>query len=308
MKTLIIWNPAASRVSPQSLARVLGELAAVSNIGTYRTRAAGDGANYIKDQIEQFDAVVTLGGDGTAREVLEAIAGRVPVGILPGGGTNVFARALGLPRSIPGAARQLAEAISLQRERTVHLGLANGDIFMFACGLGIDAEVVRAVDGKERSVDTEGFAGVRRATEAAFIMAAAERILGKYQPPTLTVEAPGVSMQGSAVLVGSADPWSFLGLMSLHLNPHRKGERRHGLDVLVIERLDLLTLGPLLIAAAGLAPLARRLPAGVVLLEGIEEGVIYADRPTAYQLDGDDQGDTEALYLGVSPSGSRILV
>ena len=50
-----------------------------------------------------------LGGDGTYNEVLNGVELDVPLGFLPGGGTSVLPRALGLPRNPVEAARRVAE-------------------------------------------------------------------------------------------------------------------------------------------------------------------------------------------------------
>ena len=66
--------------------------------------------------------------------------------MIPGGGANVLARALGVPLDAAAAIRQLREAIAAGRHRTIGLGLAADRYFTFSAGLGMDAEVVREVD------------------------------------------------------------------------------------------------------------------------------------------------------------------
>jgi diacylglycerol kinase (ATP) len=46
----------------------------------------------------RFDAVVAAGGDGTVRDAAEGLIGHsTPLGIIPTGTGNVFAREIGLP-------------------------------------------------------------------------------------------------------------------------------------------------------------------------------------------------------------------
>ena len=68
------------------------------------------------------------------------------IAVIPGGGANVLARALGVPLDAAAAIRQVREAIAAGRHRTIGLGLAADRYFTFSAGLGWDAEVVREVD------------------------------------------------------------------------------------------------------------------------------------------------------------------
>jgi YegS/Rv2252/BmrU family lipid kinase len=104
---------------------------------------------------EGYATIVAVGGDGTANEVVNGMAD-VPhglasarLGIMPLGTVNVFARELGLPRDLPGAARTLAAG----REMTVDLGRAEFTAdgagqcryFLQLAGAGLDARAVELV-------------------------------------------------------------------------------------------------------------------------------------------------------------------
>src|SRR5262249_39562665 len=101
---------------------------------------------------EGLDLVVTLGGDGTVNEVVNGLlrAGPRPglpaLAVVPGGSTNVFARAIGLPRDWAEATGAILDAVHRGRTRTIGLGRADGRYFTFCAGLGLDAEVVRRVE------------------------------------------------------------------------------------------------------------------------------------------------------------------
>ena len=76
-----------------------------------------------------------------------------PFGFLPGGGTSVFPRALGLPRDPVAAARSVGAALGEDRIRRISLGSVNGRRFCFSAGLGFDAEAVRRLDELGRGAD-----------------------------------------------------------------------------------------------------------------------------------------------------------
>lgn len=104
------------------------------------TEYPGHAAELASRNAKGYDAVFTLGGDGTVMDVIGAMGSdSPPLGILPGGTGNLIARALGIPRAIPRAVRRLLDG-ELAR---IDLGrLDNGRRFAFAAGIGIDATMV----------------------------------------------------------------------------------------------------------------------------------------------------------------------
>lgn len=104
------------------------------------TERAGHAAAVAAERAAHYDAVFTLGGDGTAMEVVGALANSAHrVGILPGGTGNLIARTLGIPRQVPRAVRLLLGGA----EARIDLGvLADGRRFAFAAGIGIDADMI----------------------------------------------------------------------------------------------------------------------------------------------------------------------
>src|SRR5262245_11933035 len=74
-----------------------------------------------------IDAVIAGGGDGSIRTVASVLAGTsVPLGIIPLGTFNHFAKDLGLPLDIEGAAATIGSG----HTRLVDLGEVNGEIFI----------------------------------------------------------------------------------------------------------------------------------------------------------------------------------
>ncbi len=88
---------------------------------------------------EGFSMVIAGGGDGTVGATAKGLVGtECPLGILPMGTYNNFARALGLPQELRAACRVLARG----RVRRVDVGVANDEHYFFeAAGVGIDAEL-----------------------------------------------------------------------------------------------------------------------------------------------------------------------
>jgi diacylglycerol kinase family enzyme len=98
--------------------------------------AIAEAAVKARDMAErgELDAVVVGGGDGTIRSVANVLAGSsVPLGILPMGTLNHFARDLKLPLDLDLA----IDVISHKELRTVDLGSVNGAIFVNNSSVGV---------------------------------------------------------------------------------------------------------------------------------------------------------------------------
>lgn len=139
-RALVIANPAA-RVGARRLPTALRELDRRGFAAdAARTEYSGHAAKIAAERAASYDAVFTLGGDGTAMDVIGALAGKgPPVGILPGGTGNLLARSLGIPLGIRRAVRALAAG----REARIDLGqLGDGRIFGIGAGVGVDATMI----------------------------------------------------------------------------------------------------------------------------------------------------------------------
>lgn len=106
------------------------------------------------------DAVIAGGGDGTIRCVASHLAGgssrrsdgrTIPLGVLPLGTLNHFARDLGIPVEIPEAVRLIAEGTV----RALDLGEVNGQVFVNNSILGLYPPVVKVRD-RERQEKRRG--------------------------------------------------------------------------------------------------------------------------------------------------------
>ena len=152
MRALLIVNPVASRVTAAVEQTAIRELEEAVSVEVVRTTRHGEATQLsAAAAADDFDAVLVLGGDGTANEVLNGVGDALPIGLMPGGGTSVMPRNLGLPPSIPAAARRLATALREGTSRQVRVGRLNGRRFAFNAGVGLDAEVVRRVDTHQRT-------------------------------------------------------------------------------------------------------------------------------------------------------------
>ena len=87
-----------------------------------------------KAQRNEVDAIVAGGGDGTIHTVAAVLAGTgVPLGILPLGTLNHFAKDLGIPLDLDGAVDVVAAAHGVN----VDVGEVNGIVFINNSSIGV---------------------------------------------------------------------------------------------------------------------------------------------------------------------------
>ena len=138
----VILNPASGTARRPGLAEEIGGLfrnagvdAAVHTLGDPRGAAmAARGA--LQDRA---DVVVAAGGDGTVSAVAAELAGKdVPLGVLPLGTMNHFARDARIPIDLPGAVATIASG----RPRRVDIGRVNAHLFINNSSIGVYPDIV----------------------------------------------------------------------------------------------------------------------------------------------------------------------
>ncbi len=256
--------------------------------------------------------MVTFGGDGTVNEavngILDADAGDPPdpaalpaLTALPGGSANVFTGALGLPRDPVDATGQILRCLAEQRERTISLGTADGRFFTSNAGLGLDAEVVRAMQGLR--------AHGRTVTPALWVRLALRQFYRQTdrRRPGIDVEldegaAPDPVFVG---IVSNTAPWTYLGTREVNANPRAGFDT--GLDLFALRKLSTVStfgaIGRMLTASRD-----RDLGGRHVLSYHDQARVLMrASRPIAFQIDGEYVGERQSVEFRSIPKALRVL-
>lgn len=103
----------------------------------YVTWEKGDGSRLAAEAVERgVDAVIAAGGDGTVNEVLNGMSGDTPLGIIPVGTANDFAKQVGIP-SDPDHAM---DVILQRKPMRIDTAEINGRRFLNVSTGGIGAE------------------------------------------------------------------------------------------------------------------------------------------------------------------------
>jgi diacylglycerol kinase family enzyme len=145
---MLIANPRAGSVSPLKKEVIVKALQADFKLEVADTEAREHATEIAEEALDRdFDAVVVFGGDGTINEVAQPLVGTdVALGVLPGGNTNVMARSIGVPNDPIEATAFVSASLRADRRRRIGVGRMNTRYFLFSCGIGLDAEVVRRVE------------------------------------------------------------------------------------------------------------------------------------------------------------------
>lgn len=247
-----------------------------------------------------IDAVVVLGGDGTLNEAANGLVGTdTALAVLPGGSTNVFARIIGVPGDPVDAAGWLLDALARDAVSRIGLGVANGRYFLFNCGIGLDAAVVRRVD--ERG-EWKRWAG-----HPLFICTAVStwtRRQHRSRPPLEVLGADGEPLaRGRLVLALNVNPYTFLGNRGLDLVP--EATLNAPLATVTLPSLALLRLLPALIRVLSVGDVRGR--HGVIVHTGQRRLRVTSAPPFPYQLDGEYMGDASQLELSWSPDALNLV-
>lgn len=144
MQTKIVVNPVAGRgTSLKTLPKVKSCLDSEGlKYEIVRTRFPGHATELAGDMEASGARVAAMGGDGTVREVLNGIRSPdTPIGIIPAGMGNDFARSLGIPIDVTRASRYLANT----ETKKVDLGVERGKFFN-VMGVGFPAHVVERIN------------------------------------------------------------------------------------------------------------------------------------------------------------------
>ncbi|WP_117213353.1 diacylglycerol/lipid kinase family protein [Allorhizocola rhizosphaerae] len=305
MRGLLVVNPKATTTSARTRDVLTSALRNEMELTVGYTRRRGHGYDLAKDAAsDSIDVVVALGGDGTVNEVVNGLmAGtdekRPALAVVPGGSTNVFVRALGLPRQPVEAAGVILAALRSGSSRMIGLGRADERYFTFCAGMGIDAAVVRRVERARRRG--------RRSTPILYLRSA----LGEYffdairHDPGITLSLPDEpeEIPVANVIVQNTAPWTYLGDRPVHASPEASFDS--GLDVLALRVLrppsTLQTVGRMLSLQRD--HYGKR----VMLRHDLDEFTVSCATPQAFQLDGDYLGEREKVKFASVPAAIRVI-
>lgn len=306
MRGLLVVNPNATTTNERVRDVLVHALASEVDLETVVTTHPGHARELGERATRQgLDVVITLGGDGTINEAVNGMlvdgpGDRVPaLATVPGGSANVLARGVGLPRDPVEATGVLLHGLADWRVRTISLGRADDRWFTMNAGMGLDAEIIAAMEAQR--------AAGKKATPTRYLLTTLRAYFAgtDRKEPAITLTRPGdddVDHVFVCIVVNAA-PWTFLG--DLAVNPCPSASFDDDLDVFAVRDLRVLpslrwTRRLLMASEAGSAN-------GLFVGHDIPELTLRASRPMPVQIDGEGLGERESLQLIGVPNALRII-
>lgn len=224
-----IVNPISGTKAKNRVAKLIRELLDLQQFAptVVVTEYAGHATQLAQQfAMEDYYAVVAVGGDGTINEVASGLIGTATaLGIVPNGSGNGFARHLDISTRM----NRAIEMLNNSEVINVDYGLVNDQPFFSTCGVGFDAVVAQ-----DFSDSTRGFKGYLQSIFKDFF---------QYKADTYQLKGEGIDITTTAFLVNfaNAGQWGY----DAYIAP--KASIQDGwLDVAIVSEFPMT-------AAAGLA-------------------------------------------------------
>lgn len=151
---LVIINPSSGKEQATDYEEQIRETIqdTYSEITVKYTEGEGDATRFAKEAAENnYDFVVSLGGDGTVNETVNGLApfnSPPKLGIIPMGTVNDLARSLNIPLKPVEAIKLLVSGT----EKKIDVGMTNDNIyFTNILGIGSAAKAIHHVDSEEKT-------------------------------------------------------------------------------------------------------------------------------------------------------------
>ena len=150
---MLIINPCAGRKSGKKNAdKVISMLKKHGLECTlFMTQRRGDATQFVIDDGNKYDIVVCMGGDGTLNEVINGVLKAhlsIPLGYIPAGSTNDFARSMHLSKNLEKSARIIAEC----NVQDIDAGLFNDRYFGYVSSFGLFTRTSYSTPQKVKNV------------------------------------------------------------------------------------------------------------------------------------------------------------
>ncbi|WP_099025578.1 diacylglycerol/lipid kinase family protein [Mycolicibacterium palauense] len=257
------------------------------------------------------DVVIVHGGDGTVNEVVNGLLGGpgpLPVGpvpavaVVPGGSANVFARSLGIPPDPVPATNLLVDLLGDYRRTGTwrRIGLMDcGERWaVFTAGMGVDGEVVAAVEARRRK--HKGVTAMR------YISATIPTVLrSALREPTLTLHLPDRDPVSGVhfVFISNSSPWTYANKRPVWTNPDCTFET--GLGVFATTSMSVWrNLG---LARRMLSARANVKAKHLIRADDVAWVKVVSDTPIASQIDGDYLGLRSEMAFRAVPDALGVV-
>lgn len=298
----VIANPVASQFTGGSHRDVMAALAARHDVEAMWPGSAAEATAAAIQAVEDGASIVAaMGGDGIVHHVAQGVVGtETSLGIIPVGTTNVIARLFGIPSKHTRAAALIADSQGGRHVGTARLTLVRGITetvhhAVFACGLGLDAEVVRVADDDPyRKYRFGSLHYARSALGVGF----------KTYPsvkPHVSFSAEDRELSATTALVQFREVYTYFGKVALRFEDAEPDP----MSVLLLERLKRRRIPKIFMSALLHRDLGEI--AGFEIWRDLKTLSFAADPPVSAQADGEGLGAADAGRIDWAPDSLRLI-
>lgn len=238
------------------------------DVTVYPARRTGT-AKYVASNIERYERVVCCGGDGTLSEVLAGAAyngAKIPVGLIPMGSTNDFAKNLHIPKNTVIATLIAAGNSFMEYD----IGALNGKPFSYIAAVGAFSEV--SYSAPQKLKNTLG--------HFAYVLEGAKSI-SNIKPIKMDIIADGRHTSGEFLYASISNTFSVGGVITLDRDNIKLDDGRF--ELLLVKRpKDNAEAVELIVDIA-----SNRMKSSGILITGVKEARFRFETPTVFSLDGE---------------------
>lgn len=306
MSGILIVNPRATTTTANAREVIQGALAYALEVRVVETQYAGHARDAAAEATRLgADIVLTYGGDGTVHEAVNGMMSvegsartRPMFAALPGGSANVFSRACGLPTDPIEATGEVASWIRERRLRTITVGRANDRWFVCNAGLGLDAEIIEAMEAARARGKDATPARYFATTLRQFFTSTDRRLASQV----VTVDGHDPIRGVFLTIVQNTAPWTYLGALPVGPNPGSQFEL--GLDAWALQSMSI---------PVGLRQARRFLAQSPApdtrysrSFHDVDHLRVACHRPTSLQVDGEGLGLVERVDFSCVREALRV--
>lgn len=282
-----IVNPISGTKSKSRLAKLIRESLDLQQFAptVVVTEYAGHATQLAQQfALQDYYAVVAVGGDGTINEVASGLIGsQTALGIVPNGSGNGFARHLDISTRM----NRAIEMLNSSEPIFIDYGTVNDIPFFSTCGVGFDAVVAEKFSDTERGL--KGY------------MQTILKDLFQYKPETYHIEGNGIDITTTAFLVNfaNASQWGY----EAYIAP--KASIQDGwLDVAIVSEF------PMVIAAGLALSLFTKTIDEMLHMNTIraKELILTRESEGIMQIDGTPIMMPAKLHVKIVEDGLKVLV
>lgn len=315
LRLTLIANPFASSFSARRVRVIERALHSVGDLTIVETTHRGHAIEIAQQAAaDEVDVVCVLAGDGTLNEAAQGVLHtNTALAPLPGGSTNVFARAIGYSNDAIEALGELMPAIEASSFKTIGVGSINDRVFLFNAGCGLDAEVIARVERNSK---------IKKVAAHSFTLSTAVTTYIKdfdrkkqQMRVTLNNDAHGVRMlssdptvfaEANMVVVSNLSPWTYLGQREVVLAP--TANINDALTVTAIRALSPTKLLRIAVSALGRHRTVMH-HKDIAHCDNVFKATVEAIHVAIpYQVDGDYLGSTMKAEITYLPESLKIVM